>query len=138
MVAVGVVVIVVVLARGAAAVPCPLPPRVSSASSPAAAPPPLPLLQAFATQYATIHRLETNKLRNVAKFFAHLLHTDALPWTCFEYIRLGEEETSSASRIFIKILFQVSRVVVVVIMIMMGMHQYPLPVVVIMMACQVA
>ena len=62
---------------------------------------------AFGTQYATIHRLETNKLRNVAKFFAHLLHTDALPWTVFEYMHLNEEETTSASRIFIKILMQV-------------------------------
>jgi pre-mRNA-splicing factor CWC22 len=62
---------------------------------------------AFGTQYATIHRLETNKLRNVAKFFAHLLHTDALPWTVFEYIHLNEDETTSASRIFIKILMQV-------------------------------
>ncbi|OQR91047.1 nucampholin [Achlya hypogyna] len=61
---------------------------------------------AFAQQYATIHRLETNKLRNVAKFFAHLLFSDALPWTVFEYIRLSEEETTSSSRIFIKILCQ--------------------------------
>ncbi|KDO17478.1 hypothetical protein SPRG_17087 [Saprolegnia parasitica CBS 223.65] len=61
---------------------------------------------AFAKQYATIHRLETNKLRNVAKFFAHLLFSDALPWTVFEYIRLSEEETTSSSRIFIKILCQ--------------------------------
>lgn len=60
----------------------------------------------FAEQYALIHRLETNKLRNVAKFFAHLLLTDALPWTVFEYIRLTEDETTSSSRIFIKILCQ--------------------------------
>lgn len=60
----------------------------------------------FAEQYALIHRLETNKLRNVAKFFAHLLMTDALPWTVFEYVRLNEEETTSSSRIFIKILCQ--------------------------------
>lgn len=53
-----------------------------------------------------IHRLETNKLRNVAKFFAHLLGTDALPWHCLAYIRLTEEDTTSSSRIFIKILFQ--------------------------------
>ncbi|CAN7085887.1 unnamed protein product [Brassica oleracea var. botrytis] len=33
----------------------------------------------FVQQYSMIHRLETNKLRNVAKFFAHLLGTDALP-----------------------------------------------------------
>ena len=53
-----------------------------------------------------IHRLETNKLRNVSKFFAHLLITDGLPWTCLEYIHLNEEETTSSSRIFIKILMQ--------------------------------
>lgn len=53
-----------------------------------------------------VHRLETNKLRNVAKIFAHLLHTDSMPWTVLEYIRLNEEETTSSSRIFIKILFQ--------------------------------
>lgn len=60
----------------------------------------------FSEQYALIHRLETNKLRNVAKFFAHLLFTDSLPWTVFEYIRLNEEDTTSSSRIFIKILCQ--------------------------------
>ncbi|KAA6371851.1 MAG: putative Pre-mRNA-splicing factor CWC22, partial [Streblomastix strix] len=37
--------------------------------------------ECFARQYENIHRLETNKLRNVAMFFAHLLHSDALPWT---------------------------------------------------------
>ena len=29
----------------------------------------------FAQYYATVHRLETNKLRNVAKIFGHLMHT---------------------------------------------------------------
>jgi pre-mRNA-splicing factor CWC22 len=60
----------------------------------------------FLQQYNTIHRLETNKLRNVAKFFSHLLGTDALPWTCFEYIKLNERDTTSSSRIFIKVLIQ--------------------------------
>nr|XP_043637729.1 pre-mRNA-splicing factor CWC22 homolog [Erigeron canadensis] len=60
----------------------------------------------FVEQYSMIHRLETNKLRNVAKFFAHLLGTDALPWHVLAYIRLTEEDTTSSSRIFIKILFQ--------------------------------
>lgn len=32
--------------------------------------------EVFLTQYAAVHRLETNKLRNVAKFFSHLLGTD--------------------------------------------------------------
>jgi pre-mRNA-splicing factor CWC22 len=62
--------------------------------------------ETFMNQYNTIHRLETLKLRNVAKFFSHLLASDALPWTCFEYIKLNEQDTTSSSRIFIKILFQ--------------------------------
>lgn len=35
----------------------------------------------FQEQYETIHRLETNKLRNVARMFAHLLYTDSVPWS---------------------------------------------------------
>ncbi len=54
-----------------------------------------------------MHRLETNKLRNLAKFFAHLLATDALPWAVLSVLRLTEQDTTSASRIFIKYLFQV-------------------------------
>ncbi|KAF6019580.1 ncm [Bugula neritina] len=34
----------------------------------------------FMTQYETCHRLDATKLRNVSKFFAHLLHTDAISW----------------------------------------------------------
>ncbi|KAL7174082.1 hypothetical protein ACSBR2_033354 [Camellia fascicularis] len=60
----------------------------------------------FVQQYSMIHWLETNKLRNVAWFFAHLLGTFALPWHVLAYIRLTEEDTTSSSRIFIKILFQ--------------------------------
>ncbi|GAB4835169.1 pre-mRNA-splicing factor cwc22 [Ancistrocladus abbreviatus] len=59
----------------------------------------------FVQQYSMIHRLETNKLRNVAKFFAHLLGTDAVSWHVLAYIRLTEEDTTS-SCIFIMILFQ--------------------------------
>jgi pre-mRNA-splicing factor CWC22 len=60
----------------------------------------------FADQYTTIHRFDTNKIRNIAKFYAHLLFTDALEWSVLEYIVLTEEETTSSSRIFLKILFQ--------------------------------
>ncbi|GAU31497.1 hypothetical protein TSUD_332720 [Trifolium subterraneum] len=59
----------------------------------------------FAQQFAMVHKLETSK-RNVAEFFAHLLSTFALPWNVLSYIRLSEEDTTSSSRIFIKILFQ--------------------------------
>ncbi|GAX83732.1 hypothetical protein CEUSTIGMA_g11157.t1 [Chlamydomonas eustigma] len=60
----------------------------------------------FQKQYMIIHRLETNKLRNVASLFAHLLATDGLPWSVLQCIRLTEEDTTSSSRIFIKYLFQ--------------------------------
>ena len=62
--------------------------------------------EVFASQYETVHRLEVNKLRNAAKLFAHLLYTDSIEWSCLSTIRLTEEDTTSASRIFIKILMQ--------------------------------
>jgi pre-mRNA-splicing factor CWC22 len=62
--------------------------------------------EAFRAQYAATHRLETNPLRNTAKFFAHLLHSDALPWSVLEFVRLNEDETTPSSRIFVKVLFQ--------------------------------
>ena len=34
----------------------------------------------FQDQYEIVHRLENVKLRNVAKFFAHLLVTDSISW----------------------------------------------------------
>jgi pre-mRNA-splicing factor CWC22 len=62
--------------------------------------------QSFAKYYDTIHRYETNRLRNVARFFGHLLSTDAIGWHVLSVVHLNEDETTSSSRIFIKILFQ--------------------------------
>ncbi|KAJ9634289.1 pre-mRNA-splicing factor cwc22 [Knufia peltigerae] len=62
--------------------------------------------QAFAKYYDTIHRYETNRLRNIARFFGHLLSTDAIGWHVLSVVHLNEDETTSSSRIFIKILFQ--------------------------------
>ncbi|PIN01388.1 hypothetical protein CDL12_26099 [Handroanthus impetiginosus] len=62
--------------------------------------------QLFVQQYSTINRLETDKIRNVAKFFAYLLVTDAFSWHVLGCIRLSEEDTTSSSRIFTKIIFQ--------------------------------
>lgn len=50
--------------------------------------------------------MEMNKLRNAAKFFAHLLYNNVMDWSCLSVIRLTEEDTTSSSRIFVKILFQ--------------------------------
>ena len=65
-----------------------------------------PFMETFASTYNTVHRLEIGKLRNVGKLFGHLLHTDAMSWEVLSVIRLNEEETTSSSRIYIKILFQ--------------------------------
>ncbi|PNH45832.1 hypothetical protein VD0004_g2172 [Verticillium dahliae] len=60
----------------------------------------------FIDYYNKIHRYETNRLRNIAMFFSSLLASDAIGWHVLSAIHLNEEETTSSSRIFIKILFQ--------------------------------
>jgi pre-mRNA-splicing factor CWC22 len=62
--------------------------------------------QSFAKYYDTIHRYETNRLRNIARFFGHLISSDAIGWHVLSVVHLNEEETTSSSRIFIKVLFQ--------------------------------
>ncbi|KAK4058749.1 pre-mRNA-splicing factor cwc22 [Microbotryomycetes sp. JL221] len=62
--------------------------------------------ECFVQYYETIHRYETNRLRNIARFFGHLLMTDALSWTVLESIKMNEDDTTSSSRIFVKIMFQ--------------------------------
>jgi pre-mRNA-splicing factor CWC22 len=62
--------------------------------------------QSFAKYYDTIHRYETNRLRNIARFFGHLISSNAIGWHVLSVVHLNEEETTSSSRIFIKILFQ--------------------------------
>lgn len=62
--------------------------------------------ECFATYYSTIHRYETNRLRNIARFFGHLLATDAIPWTVLDAVHMTEDDTTSSSRIFVKIMFQ--------------------------------
>lgn len=65
-----------------------------------------PFEEIFKDTYQTTHRLDTNRLRNVGKFFAHLMFTDAIGWDVLSCIRMNEEDTTSSSRIFVKILFQ--------------------------------
>lgn len=62
--------------------------------------------QCFMHYYDTIHRYDANKLRNISRLFGHLLSSNAITWQVMRYIHLNEEETTSSSRIFIKILFQ--------------------------------
>ncbi len=62
--------------------------------------------QSFRNYYDTIHRYETNRLRNIARFFGHLYSTDSVSWAALSVIHMNEEDTTSSSRIFVKILFQ--------------------------------
>ena len=63
------------------------------------------LEQAFRDYYDTVHRYETNRLRNIARFFGHMLSTDAVSWEVLGVIKMNEDETTSSSRIFVKIMF---------------------------------
>uniref|UniRef100_A0A914WI86 Lethal protein 858 n=1 Tax=Plectus sambesii TaxID=2011161 RepID=A0A914WI86_9BILA len=56
--------------------------------------------------YNTIHRFDITKLRNMARFIGHLLFSDAITWDVLSEIKLNEDDTTSSSRIYIKILFQ--------------------------------
>ncbi|BGP13834.1 pre-mRNA-splicing factor cwc22 [Rhodosporidiobolus nylandii] len=62
--------------------------------------------QCFLNFYATIHRYETNRLRNIARFFGHLLLSDSISWTVLDSVKMNEDDTTSSSRIFVKIMFQ--------------------------------
>jgi len=61
---------------------------------------------AFSEQYDVMHRNETNKIRNIAKFFSHLLFADSIDWAVLRSVQLTESDTNSSTRIFLKILFQ--------------------------------
>jgi len=60
----------------------------------------------FAKYYDTIHRYETNRLRIIAQFFGHLLASDAVGWHVLNVVHMNEEDTTSSSRIFVKILIE--------------------------------
>ena len=62
--------------------------------------------QKFIEKYETIHRNSTNEIRNIAKFFGHMISSDAIGWHVLSVIHLNQEETTSSSRLFIKCLFQ--------------------------------
>lgn len=61
--------------------------------------------QIFVLFYETIHKYETNKIRNIAVFYSHLLITESIDWNCLSCMKLREDATTSAGRCFIKFLF---------------------------------
>ncbi|KAG9508431.1 Pre-mRNA-splicing factor CWC22-like protein, partial [Fragariocoptes setiger] len=62
--------------------------------------------QIFKLCYESMHMFETNKIRNIAKFFAHLITSDSISWNVLSVIDMGMDTTTSLGRVFIKILFE--------------------------------
>ncbi|XP_044318244.1 pre-mRNA-splicing factor cwc22 [Triticum aestivum] len=61
----------------------------------------------FARCYAAAHRMATDELRAAAGLFAHLLAADAVPWrNVLGGVRITEDDTTSSSRILMKVMFQ--------------------------------
>lgn len=61
----------------------------------------------FKSYYTNSHQYETNALRNIAKFWGHLFALDRLSIDrSWNEIRLNEDDTNAASRIFLKFMFQ--------------------------------
>lgn len=63
-------------------------------------------VQAFVNYYNTMFKLEVNKIRNLAKLYGHLLHTFSIDWKILEIVVLKQDTTTSAHRMFLKILFR--------------------------------
>ncbi|KAK0404179.1 hypothetical protein QR680_017326 [Steinernema hermaphroditum] len=60
----------------------------------------------FRETYEIIHRFDITKLRNVVRLFSHLLATDAINWTVLSGVKMTEDDMTSASRVFVKQMFQ--------------------------------
>ena len=60
----------------------------------------------FVELYEEAYKVETDKLRIMAKFFGHLLAVDILDWRVFAVCRLTEEDTTAGCRVLLKFLFQ--------------------------------
>jgi pre-mRNA-splicing factor CWC22 len=60
----------------------------------------------FASVYSAVFKIDTGRIRNITKLYGHLLETDAIPWTVFSCVRLTEDDTTAAGRIFLKFLLQ--------------------------------
>jgi len=60
----------------------------------------------FVEYYDMIHVFDSNKLRNITKFFSHQLHSDSISWQVLHVIKVNEDDTNSSKRIFIMILFK--------------------------------
>jgi pre-mRNA-splicing factor CWC22 len=56
--------------------------------------------------YGTIHCYETNHVRNITRLFGHLIANDAMSWAVLQVIKMDEDDMTSSSHIFVKIVMQ--------------------------------
>ena len=63
-------------------------------------------IKAFVTHYNTIFKQEANKIRNLGKLFGHLFYTKAIDWKIFQIVVLKPDTTTSASRMFLKLILR--------------------------------
>lgn len=62
--------------------------------------------EVFTNTYQNCDKFETSLLRNIGKFWGHMLASDKMGWEIFGIVKLTEEDTTSSGRIFLKFLFQ--------------------------------
>ncbi|KAH3898996.1 U2-type spliceosomal complex subunit CWC22 SCDLUD_004417 [Saccharomycodes ludwigii] len=60
----------------------------------------------FIENYNNCNDYEPNQLRNIGKFWGHLLATDYVGFEVFQCIHMNQEETTPAGRVYIKFIFQ--------------------------------
>ncbi|AGO12857.1 AaceriAGL355Wp [[Ashbya] aceris (nom. inval.)] len=60
----------------------------------------------FRDLHNTLQEFEPNQLRNMGKFWGHMLATERIGFELFDCIRLGEHTTTPSSRVFLKFIFQ--------------------------------
>jgi pre-mRNA-splicing factor CWC22 len=58
------------------------------------------------TYFDTILRYETNRLRNIVWLFGHLFADYATSWAVLQVIKMNEDDTTSPSRVFVKLIMQ--------------------------------
>ncbi|CUS22525.1 LAQU0S05e07338g1_1 [Lachancea quebecensis] len=62
--------------------------------------------QSLHDNYATVDEFQANQVRNMGKFWGHILASDYLGFEVFEFFHMNASETSSAGRVYLKFLFQ--------------------------------
>ncbi|CAR21779.1 U2-type spliceosomal complex subunit CWC22 [Lachancea thermotolerans CBS 6340] len=62
--------------------------------------------QSFHDNYSAVDEFQANQVRNMGKFWGHILASDYLGFEVFESVHMNANETSSAGRVYLKFLFQ--------------------------------